>query len=413
MRLLHVTHQYRPAIGGAEQHIINLSEEMARRGHDATVFTSRSRHYESWRNELSPYERIAGVHVHRFWSLRRGRRTWRILASGYQNYARTRSRRYELSIFLGNGPVCPGLFWAVLRQASDYDLVHINNLHYAHAVLAFKAARARGLPIVLTPHIHMEQPATYDVGYMWEMLRDGDHIIADTPAERQFLLDAGLERQRVTTAGVGLCVEEFPILNGPTCRRDLGLPSDAFVLLFLGRKTEYKGLDLVLKAFSALQAGHPSLYLLAIGADTEYSRDLWAQHGSLTGMRNLGAVSKETRLAALNACDCLVMPSNAEAFGIVYLEAWGVGKPVIGARTRAVSSLIEDGQDGHLVSPGSVSELADRIAYLVENPGLAREMGRRGRSKVTKRYSLTRIGDIVESVYLRTLRRHKREKSTA
>jgi len=410
MRLLHVAHQYRPAVGGAEQHIISLSEEMVRRGHDVTVFTSRSRDYQSWRNELPPEEQLAGVQIHRFRSLVRGKRTWRMLAYGYRNYTRSRSWRHEPWIFLGNGPVCPGLYWALWRQAADFDLVHINNLHYAHALPAFRAARRRGLPIVLTPHIHMEQPVTYDVGYMWRMLRQSDHVIADTPAERHFLLDAGLERQRVTTAGVGIHLEDFRRLDQTACRRDLGLPADAFVLLFLGRKTEYKGLDLVLAACASLREHLPHLRLLAVGADTDYSETLWARYRSLPGVHNLGGVSAETRLAALNACDCLVMPSGAEAFGLVYLEAWAVGKPVIGARTSAVGNLITEGKDGCLVSPGSSGELAERITHLAEHPTLAREMGEGGRSKVARRYTLDRIGDMVEGIYRRALRQHNRER---
>lgn len=412
MRLLHVTHQYRPAVGGAEQHIISLSEEMVQRGHDVTVFTSRSRDYQSWQNELPPAEQLAGVQVHRFRSLVRGKRTWRMLAYGYRSYARSRSWRHEPWIFLGNGPVCPGLYWALWRQAASFDLVHINNLHYAHALMAFRAARRRDLPIVLTPHIHVEQPVTYDVAYMWRMLRQSEHVIADTPAERQFLLNAGLERRHVTTAGVGIRLEEFPPLDQAACRRDIGLPADAFVLLFLGRKTEYKGLDLVLAACASLRERLPRLRLLAVGADTDHSETLWRRYRSLPGVHNLGGVSAEARLTALNACDCLVMPSEAEAFGLVYLEAWAVGKPVIGARTCAVGSLIADGKDGCLISPGSSGELAERIAHLAEHPALAREMGERGRSKVARRYTMDRIGDTVEGVYWRALRQHNRERGT-
>lgn len=406
MRILHVSHQYRPAIGGAELYITNLSEELARRGHRVTVFTSRARDYHTWRSELTPVEQLDGVHVQRFGSLVRGARTWRMLDRGYRGYWRTRSRRYEPLIFLGNGPVCPGLLWALLRGAQDHDLVHINNLHYAHAAAAYWAAKRRRLPVVLTPHVHTEQPVTYDVGYMQNVLRGSDHVVADTQAERKFLIELGLDRQRTTTAGVGLRLEAFPLRDVRACRQELGLPGDAFVLLFLGRKTEYKGLALAVEAFAALQPQHPNLRLLAVGPETDYSQALWTRYHGLPGLSQLDRVPDEVRLAALNACDCLVMPSSGEAFGLVYLEAWAVGRPVIGARTPAVSSLISEGQDGYLVAPDSASQLADRIARLVQDPALGRQMGERGRDKLLNRYTVPRITDIVEGIYLRVLRRH-------
>ena len=406
MRVLHVTHQYRPAIGGSELHITNLSEELARRGHRVTVFTSRARDYRTWRSELPKVENMDGVLIHRYRSLVRGALTWRILDYGYRNYRRTQSRCYEPLVFLGNGPVCPGLFWALLRKAANHDLVHINNLHYAHAATAYLVAKWQGLPLVITPHIHMEQPMTYDIDYMWTVLRGADHVVADTRSERQFLIGAGLDHQRTTTAGVGIHIDAFPSLDQQACRQELGLPIDAFVLLFLGRKTEYKGLDLVLEAFSALLPHHPQLHLLAVGPETTHSRALWSRYDGLPHLISLDRVPDEKRLLALNACDCLVMPSSGEAFGIVYLEAWAVGKPVIGACTRAVSSLVADGQDGYLVPSGSASQLADRIVRLLEDPALGPQMGKSGQKKLRNRYTVPKIVDIVEGIYLRVLRRN-------
>jgi glycosyltransferase involved in cell wall biosynthesis len=406
MRVLHASHQYRPALGGAEYHITSLSEELVRRGHGITVFTSRSRDYRSWRSELPQVEDLDGVKVHRFRAFERGARTYRILDHGYRHYWRSGSRLYEPLILLGNGPVCPGLFWSLLRQGPDYDLVHINNLHYAHAAMAYLAARWRGLPVVTTPHVHAEQRITYDVRYMWEVLRGSDQVVADTPGERQFLIDAGLDHQRTTTAGVGIDVEAFPVRDRLACRQELGLPADAFILLFLGRKTEYKGLDTVLEAFATLLPDHPQLHLLAVGPETSHSQELWTRYEGLPRLTVLDRVPNETRLSALNACDCLVMPSSGEAFGLVYLEAWAVGKPVIGARTRAVSSLVSDGQDGYLVPAARVSLLADRIATLAKDPARGRLLGERGRAKVMHRYTIPRVTDIIEGVYLRALRRH-------
>jgi glycosyltransferase involved in cell wall biosynthesis len=406
MRLLHVTHQYRPAIGGAEQYITALSEELAARGHEVTVYTSRSLDYRSWRSELVPAEDLAGVRVRRFRSLVRGPRAWRWLEYGLRHYWPNRARRYEPLIYLGNGPVCPGLFRAVSRHAREFDLVHLNHLHYAHSVTAYAAIRRQDVPIVVTPHLHIEQPVTYDVGYMRAILRGSEHILADSPAEREFLLSEGLDRERVTTVGIGICPEQFEGHGRMASRSELGLPAGAFVVLFLGRKTEYKGLDAALSAYAALQERYPHLHLLAVGPETEYSQSLWGRYDGLLRLHRMGAVADEVRLAALSASDCLVMPSTGEAFGIVYLEAWAAGIPVIGARTRAVSGIIADGRDGYLVSPDEPDQVADRLARWIENPALAREMGECGRQKVDSRYTVSHIADMVEGVYLRTLRRY-------
>jgi len=127
------------------------------------------------------------------------------------------------------------------------------------------------------------------------------------------------------------------------------------------------------------------------------------------GLHVLGVVSDEEKLAALQACDCLVLPSVGEAFGIVFLEAWIVGRPVIGARTLAVSAVIQHGQDGFLAAPGDAADLAACIARLIADPDLARRMGARGREKVLRRYTIPRIADRVEGIYLRVLRRRLRE----
>jgi len=188
----------------------------------------------------------------------------------------------------------------------------------------------------------------------------------------------------------------------------LGLPDEGFAVLFLGRKSDYKGLDVALEAYAALQRQGLPTSFLAVGPETDYSQALWPRYQGLPGLTVLGAVSDEEKLAALAACDCLVLPSIGEAFGIVFLEAWLMGKPVIGARVPAVSSVIDDGQDGWLAVPGDASDLAACIARLVADPDLARRMGATGRDKVLRRYTVPRIADRVEGIYLRVLRRRQR-----
>lgn len=404
MRLLHVTHQYRPAIGGAEKYLTDLSEELAKRGHQVDVFTSRSLDYRTWHNELPAFEQLDGVNVYRFRSLPRTDITWRALQYGLAQYWRTRKQRYEPFIWYGNGPIFPGMFSAILRQANKYDLIHINNLHYAHAWLAARAARLRGLPIVLTPHLHTEQSMTYDVGYMRAMMRSSDMILAVTAAEKAFIQRQGWN-PNVVVGGNSLRLEHFPPLEREKGRARFGLPEKSFVLLFLGRKTDYKGLDICLKAFIKLREQRDDVYFLALGPETEYSQQLWKAHEKLAGLIVHGHVSDEERLAALATCDVLLLPSTGEAFGIVYLEAWAYHKPVIGARIPSVSSLISDGKDGLLIEPGDSEALLKHVEQLMNEPVLAQTLAANGNRKLKRRYTIERIGDIIEGTYGRVLRR--------
>ena len=409
LRLLHVTHQYAPAIGGAERYITDLSETLAARGHAVDVFTSAAVDGNTWRDALTAREQIRGVHVRRFRSRLRARSAWRLLEWGKRQWQTNPQRRQplaEAAVWYGNGPVLPNLAPTILRRARDYDLVHISQLHYAHALPAYWAAKARGLPVVLTPHLHVEQPETYGVGYMRAMLRGADAVLAVSRAEADFLVRENLST-RVVIGGNGLVLERFPPRSREVARAQLGLGEDDFVVLFLGRKTAYKGLEEVLRAGRSLHPTHPPMQILAVGPETEYSRALWQAQESLAHVTIRDRVSDNERLNALAACDVLALPSVGEAFGIVYLEAWAYSKPVIGADIEAVASVIDHGVNGYLVDPRQPGDLAHRLRELMAQPELARSLGAAGRAKLERRYTMERIADVVEGTYGRVLRRKK------
>jgi len=406
LKILQVSHQYRPAIGGAERYITDLSEELARRGHCVTVYTSRSLDYRTWRSELPALETLDGVEIHRFRSLPRTALTWRLLCYGLDHYPRTRHWWYEPFILYGNGPLCPGIFAAILRYGRQFDVIHVNNLHYAHALTAYVAARLCNVPVLITPHLHAGQWETHDVGYMRRILRGSAAVLAVTQAEKRYLLNRGWN-DKVTVGGNGVKLDRFPPLDRSTCRARLGLPDRGFVILFLGRKTEYKGLDLCAEAFSALRESRDDVYFLAVGPETAFSQALWARYANLDGLVVRDEVSDEERLNCLAACDVLALPSAAEAFGIVFLEAWAYRQPVIGASIPSVSSVVAAGEDGLLVEPGQVSSLIRAFSDVVDHPQRRREMGERGRKKLERRYTVERIASIFEAASLRVLRKRR------
>ncbi|WP_420645711.1 glycosyltransferase family 4 protein [Candidatus Leptofilum sp.] len=405
MRYLHVTHQYPPAIGGSEKYIADLSEALVERGHTVDVYTSRSLDFHTWANELPPFEQRNGVSVHRFWSMYRRGSVWRMLHFGLRHYWQNRARIFEPLIFLGGGPIAPGMFSQMLRNGRSYDLIHLNCLVYSHVAYGYWAAKKLGVPVVVTPHLHPEQPVTYNIGYQRTILQGADHILADTEAEHTFLLnmDLALDKERISTIGVGLNPASYPQLPPEEARQRLKLPTSGTMLLFLGRKSQYKGLELVVKAFQKLQAEFPNILLVAAGPETDESKQLWQRYGNLSNLIVLDKVTDAEKLNLLQACDLLVLPSVGEAFGIVYLEAWLLGKPVIGADITAVRNVIRDGVDGLLAEPDSAASVQEHLATLIKNPALRQEMGQNGRNKVLANYTIHQMADRLEEAYRKTL----------
>jgi glycosyltransferase involved in cell wall biosynthesis len=118
--------------------------------------------------------------------------------------------------------------------------------------------------------------------------------------------------------------------------------------------------------------------------------------------RWLGFISDEDKRDLNAAGQVFCMPSRTDSFGIVYLEAWLNGVPVIGARAGGVPEIISDGVDGYLAEFGDVAALANRIELLLRRPEAAHDMGQAGRRKVlaehTWDHKISRIAEIYAEV---------------
>ena len=101
----------------------------------------------------------------------------------------------------------------------------------------------------------------------------------------------------------------------------------------------------------------------------------------------------------------MVMPSRADSFGIVYLEAWLHRKPVIGCYAGGVSGVVEDGWSGCLVPFGDVYMMAEYIAMLLSDRTLAARMGEQGYQEVMTKYTWEQSWSKVQEVYDRLLAR--------
>jgi glycosyltransferase involved in cell wall biosynthesis len=101
----------------------------------------------------------------------------------------------------------------------------------------------------------------------------------------------------------------------------------------------------------------------------------------------------------LAACDVIAHPSGNESFGIVFVEAWACGKPVIGARVGSIPSVIDEGQDGLLFNYLDPDSLAQALLDLLDNPSQQARMGEAGRQKVLGNYTWEIVADRLRAVY--------------
>ena len=169
------------------------------------------------------------------------------------------------------------------------------------------------------------------------------------------------------------------------------------MVLFLGQKYRYKNIAALLGAAPLVWERLPNARFVFAGPRTRYSRRVF---GSVTDRRvvELPSVGLQEKTDALAACDLLCLPSSQESFGGVFVEAWMMGKPVIGARIPAVSEVISDGVDGLLTDP-SAPAIAEKVLALLQDRRAAAAMGRAGRAKATERFTWERIAAVVDGAY--------------
>jgi glycosyltransferase involved in cell wall biosynthesis len=394
VRILHVIPRYPPAIGGAEQWCQGIARWQARHGSDVEVLTLRAvEEDEVWGDggsapgslAVGPEDDDAGVHVHRC--------------------ALATPAGPALSGLLGRAGLLalarahsPELYGRLVADARRSDVVHAHCLPGPHVYAAWLAARAARRPIVLTPHFHAGD-AWFEHRLVRRLVRRMDLVFADSRAEAEALVARGVPRERVVVATTAIDppapVEVDEVRR--SVRASLGVPADAPLLVFLGRKSGSKSIDVLFDAMGRLRH-RPHPVLAVAGPTTSWYRSLLART-ACEHVREVPLLAPAAKNALLAAADVLVLPSAREAFGIVFLEAWAAGLPVIGADIPAVREVVGDA--GLLFPPGDVDALAGRIDELLADPVRARAMAASGRARVSTEHTWERLGAVVSEAYAR------------
>jgi D-inositol-3-phosphate glycosyltransferase len=142
-----------------------------------------------------------------------------------------------------------------------------------------------------------------------------------------------------------------------------------------------------------------------VDAEMAYLRGIEAELGLEDLVTFAGAQDQDLLPYYYSAAQVVVVPSHYESFGMVALEAMACGTPVIASDVGGLPYTVQDGKTGYLVPQGDPEALAEKIALVLSNPALARQLGTNGRT-FAQDYRWELIASQVDQLYQRTLSPH-------
>jgi glycosyltransferase involved in cell wall biosynthesis len=230
-----------------------------------------------------------------------------------------------------------------------------------------------------------------------------DALIAVSPEVRDDLVRLGIAPPgKVAVIRLGLDLDArlaAPADAREAVRRELGIPPDRFVVAWLGRMTEIKRADLLLRAFARLRETVVDAELLVVGDGPlrEGLEDLARELGVGRSCHFTGFRSDVGSIYA--SADAVVLTSANEGTPVSVIEAQAAGLPVVSTDVGGVRDVVADGQSGFVVSPGDPDAVAERLARLAVAPELRERFGQEGRARAGSRYSVPRLVRDVDLLY--------------
>jgi glycosyltransferase involved in cell wall biosynthesis len=306
--------------------------------------------------------------------------------------AQRRARDEDSTFFDVRGPHSGALEEWLRANVGSYDVVLTQGTPFVTPAVVADIAAEQNVPVVQLPHFHME-----DRYYHWrryyDMFASARRVVASSRSAKTAFFDV-IGAPSVVLPGGGVDPGEFDAAYVERARvafRTLHPPPNPFVLV-LGRKTGAKRYRLVVDAVAALNARGHSVDLVLLGPDEDGAR-IDAPYVYAYGER-----PRDLVVGALACALCLANLSESESFGIVLLESWLAGRPVVAQRRCvAFTDLVVHGENGFLAE--TAEEVAQAVETYINDPECATRHAEAGRD-VAVAFTWSRIAAQFESVLL-------------
>lgn len=368
MRIGLTTHTFIPEIiGGREKHVEGLARELGK-NHEVIVFTG------SESNKIKKEER---ENYSIYWIP-----MWVLNLGGEQRYR-----------------ILPK-FWSLLKN-EKLDLIHAHEYRHFTTSMAAIYSKLNKIPLILTVHGYILNrfylkllKNLYDRSLGLGTILTAKKIICISKTQEEEIRDIfnfkGI-KEKVVTIPNGICLEEIKELKKESGRAVFGL----------GRLIRRKGFHLLVEAAKDINGK-----VIIAGPDYGERENLEKQirkNNLMDKVTLLSEVSGKEKVSLFANSGVFVIPSLYEGLPTTLLEAMAYGKPVVCSDLPGIREVIKNGENGFLIKPGAVKELADKINLLLNDSKLRKKIGRNNKQKV-KEYSWKEIAKKIEEVYYEVLK---------
>lgn len=248
----------------------------------------------------------------------------------------------------------------------DFDLIHAH-FSWSSGYVGMKLKEKYRKPFVITGHGYDVYKLPFKNAW-WgkkikEILNSANQIITVSEGNIKELIKLGIEQADIKLLHNGYNSKLFFQEDGNTLRKKLGVDLDRKVLISIGNLEPVKGHRYLLEAVKEIKKEYPNILLYIIGNGSLY-RSFQSEINKLEISENvimLGYLKHGEINNWLNISDILVLPSLQESFGIVQLEAFSCGKPVVATKNSGSLSLVKSDEYGLLCEVADAEDLADKL----------------------------------------------------
>ncbi len=296
------------------------------------------------------------------------------------------------------------LFSILMRH--KYDIIHSNG--YFADILGVSVAKMLRIPHVSTCHGYIAADRNLAIYNALDrfFLRFSTKIIAVSNSIKIALINSGVKASRIKIIKNAVPIDidsAIFVRNRHETRQIVGVDDNDFVVGYIGRLSEEKGIKYLIEAIATLSLSGLLLKLLLTGDGP--SEKVLKEMVKRKGLERVVIFTgfQSDIVPWISAIDVFALPSLTEGTPMALLEAMSFGIPVVASAVGGIPQVIEQGKNGILVPPGKSDDIANAILDMFRNNGLRTNISEAAKETIKSKFNLNVWVQKIESVYLEVI----------